>query len=457
MLYRIASTVAIAVASILVCASARAGVSLGYFTEEYFSGSDTNSSGQFLYPSLKLAAQGELKRESIELGGDLRAQLTLNRPELYYINPMEAWIGTGSSFPSPVSFSFGRKKHEWSRADEAWATGLWQPRFRWDPISPDSVGLTGLFASYDSGTANFTAFGSPVFIPESGASSEIKDGKFRSFHPFFSAPPSLVKVLGTDTRVRYAIGPVKLDEIVLNPSVSLSAGLGSRAQGVWSQASYAYKAINQLILGYEGYLFLDSEEIKVTAHPRVLYHHLGAVEGGYSRDRFRMWASLTGENPARDETPREWTTQELAPAWFAASGIGVDLWKSGAATASADLGYIRSWGGFAPDQGPLAPRGASAFSSRVPFRDAASLGLKLPVPVILGGSLRLSSKLVHDFSIRGTLLSSELGVIPGSGWSMGIGADILAAGADSAPGGGAEHLHTYRAHDRIRGGVSYAF
>src|SRR5690606_10564467 len=119
----------------------------------------------------------------------------------------EAYLGL--PWGARGSLAFGRKRVSWNRMDEIWELGVWQPRYRWDYLTPRSVGLTGFFAEIKPDNSwTLQLWASPLFVPERGTPLEFRDGMIRSPSPWFLNPPSELGVLGRPTPIRYSLeGP----------------------------------------------------------------------------------------------------------------------------------------------------------------------------------------------------------------------------------------------------------
>jgi hypothetical protein len=335
--------------------------------------------------------------------------------------------------------------------DDEWSLGIWQPEFRRDYLSPAQAGLAGAYLEIlPEGHFRLTAFGSPGFIPERGVPIEQRDGTLSSHSRWFVSPPSSVSLFEQQTPVDYELEVPKLTKLVAHPGGGLMLGW-QNSQGSWSSLAYAYKPINRLLLGYDGYLDVSRSVVMAKLYPRVLYHHLAALQGGFRGRGFGATLAVLGEKPVRDKTPESWTTQEISPSLAMSSSVELSPWGASERKTSFALSYLRQWGGNEADAGPFASPGVSSFESRYPYQSALALDLKLPFRRFLA-----SSRMVHDFVNEGTLVRAELRYRPDNRWTMGIGADLLGAG-DTGGVNDANFISRYRSNDRVHGGVSYEF
>jgi hypothetical protein len=176
-------------------------------------------------------------------------------------------------------------------------------------------------------------------------------------------------------------------------------------------------------------------------------------EGGFVGDRVSGWISVLSEHPFRDNTPADWTTQEIIPSIAVSSTLDVRVSGSPERATHMDLSLLRQWGGNAGDQGSLAQGGsASAFEARYPFQSALALGLRSSALARITASTRLISDVGHE----GTIWCMELRYLPRDRWMLGVGADLLTSAAPEDPMN-ADFIGRFRANDRFHAGVTYVF
>ena len=429
--------------------------SLGLGTASYFGSlsDDRNPVFSSLHAKWFGVEQGRL----FEVAAQAELNLTINKMSYYSVEFAQVYAGTSRRLSS-VQLLSGRKLVSWNQLDERWKLGVWQPCFRWDYLNPETVGLIGAFLTINQPIFQAVLFGSPIFIPERGAPIEFKDGRVRSDSPWFLQPNSTVNVFGQNTKISYSLAATPVQEIIAHPGAGAMARIGEK-EGPWTSAAYAYKPMNQLLMGYDGYLSIPSDSIIATIYPRVAYHHVGSVEAGFSAKPVSAWLSVFGERPERDMTPASWTTQEVSQALAVGSAIDFEVYKRGRYVTVIDMSYLRQWGGDAPDTGPLASDGMSSFESRYRFKHALTVGLRTPFHGLLGRwsrDLSANSRVTYDTKSLSQMVSTELKYRAQESWTVGVGADLLTSGpaeSSSDP----DFISKYRSNDRIHGGVTYAF
>ncbi len=352
-----------------------------------------------------------------------------------------------------AQITIGRKIENWSSLDEAWGLGIWQARNRWDYLHVSSVGLAGLFTDYKQGAWGFRIFASGLFIPERGPTLSVRDGVFYPSNPWASSPPSSAPLVkGIDADIQYSIVMPSLAKLLLQPSLAAQARYGAEAgkDGEWITASYANKPINQIALAYDGSFDLGTDQANALIYPRVARHQIAQIEAGHQDKRATSWASALFEAPSLASAPSTWTYQTFPNSLLLGAGGSFKL----ASRIEAFGDYLKRFGPTAADQGPQAAAGSSVFDPRTLFGHAVSGGVRGSVL----GSERLTArlKMTYAFESAGTLMSTELRYRPVQSWILALGADVLGADSPSVSRQN-DFITKYRAHDRVYGGVSYAY
>ena len=371
-------------------------------------------------------------------------------PSFWFEAPELAWTPPRSE---NAQITIGRKIKNWSSLDEEWGLGIWQARNRWDYLHVSPVGLAGIFYEQQNGAWGIRIFASPLFIPERGPTLSVRDGVFYPSNPWASSPPARAPLVkGVDADIQYTIMMPSLAKILLQPSVAAQTRYGAEdgKDGEWITASYAYKPVNQIALAYDGGYDLGSENATAPIYPRIAHHHIAQVEAGSRGKRSGAWVSALREVPVMDAAPDTWTYQTFPSSWLLGAGGAFKL--TNGVEAFGD--YLKRFGPAAVDQGPLASPGSSVFDPRTLYEHAVSGGLRGSVL----GSERLTAKvkMTYAFETAGTLLSTELRYRPLRSWIVAVGADVLGAD-DPKQSGQNDFITKYRAHDRVYGGVSYAY
>ena len=440
--------------------SAQASVELESVMTSYIpTKGQSPDSGKF--SSLNFDIQTGNVTEKFDYGMSLSGMIELGDLSHWYLNPKELYIGTAKEF-SKVQFILGRKIQDWSDLDQTWQMGLWEPRFRWDYLAPERVGLTGVFFKLNTEVARFTAFGSPVFIPEMGHSYVVEDGKFVGENPWGARPQEQSNVVGVQTNVRYDLKVPPIKDILMSPHFSLRGDLGY-AQGPWGSVGYAYKPMNQLQITFDGFLALDPSDpySDVSVMPQVNYHHLLSVDLGYRKPNYWATASFLYENPDEADFSPEISGQTFSEARSAGLTLGVNVGGTQAKPTQIVLSYLKTWGGWVKDKGKLAGNEGSFFEQRYDFRNAAKLSVNAPLPGSVGNKFYIKNSFLYDIYSQGGIFQTSVSFHPTRKLGFSLGADVLGTSFASHERANAAQSDTfigrYKTNDRVYGGVSYEF
>lgn len=270
--------------------------------------------------------------------------------------------------------SVGRKKIAWSRLDENWHFGLYQPLFKWNPLDPATQGLTGLFLELNDAFWGLKIFASFLHIPDQGPSYEIKNGNFERVNPWFQTPPRHVRFLGQTDAVNYDIQKPQTNEIIFNRSFVAQLHLGADTSGLYFQTAFAHKPANQLAMGFDGYLTPD-DKAQVRIVPKIFYHSLVSSELSYTRSNLTVGMTSLFEKP---ETPD--FSQELSYVVYRPSSLMSPFVEYKTRVFRGQMSYLKVQGGEADLQGGFVPAGSTSSGSailpmRYPFSEAVSVDL----------------------------------------------------------------------------------
>jgi hypothetical protein len=249
---------------------------------------------------------------NIDIQGGIAPSATI----LNYVNIKEAYFKSNS-------LRLGRVKSNWSVLDESYSLGIFQPQFRWNPLTPESQGLTGMLWSLSSisnnQTKGFEIFVSPFFIPDQLPNFEVDErGQFVESNPYFRTPPRQVSLNGTPVPFAFDLLKPPVDQIVLNSSFAARIFWGEPDAGFFANLSYAYKPANQIMIGVHAselkINLVSGDSSPVTVAPKVWYHSLVASDLSWTRKSWKMGASLIYESPENPEFPSQFSRFEYDPA-----------------------------------------------------------------------------------------------------------------------------------------------
>lgn len=357
-----------------------------------------------------------------------------------------------------ADISLGRKKNNWSVADETWKTGLWQPQFRWDRMRQESQGLTGfLFERPISKKHKVNAFVSPIFIPDDLVDFREENGKFVSENPWFKPPPNRAKVFGVDNEIYAYLETPDIASVVLNPSIAFQYEYEMNKFNTFSFA-YGYKPINQ-ILNSLAYKFLiagvDDSGVELKIYPFVAYHHLLTTEHRFEDRYFTNNLSATLEKPTRLLENEDIVYQRISDAvtlsWlgsYALSGEGDSAFRVYG-------GYMRTFGGYEADGGDVFDSGTQ-FEIRQRYLSVFKTGLSYPV---WNKTRRVRNNIEanYDTIINGGTVLSEVEVAFTDHLFFSTSVDLIGVFETNEGTKKSNFINTYRANDRVQLRLSYVY
>ncbi len=410
------------------------------------------------YPNLNTRLILDEISSYLEFRFHIEAGLALNNAAFHYFDLPEAYLGTSRAW-SPLQIHAGRKLEPWSKIDDVWFQGYFQPRTRWEYFDPDPAGLLGLFGSYREPGIEAVLFASPIFVPEQRACAINADGTFNVDSPWCVPVDETANFKGQKARIAYRIDTPPVTSLVAHPGVAARLRVGKRL-GPWVQTAYAFKPMNQLLIGIDAPYATENERVETIIYPRVVYHQLVSNEVGYEGDTWGASMSGLYERPIRDHTNSNWTTEEIGPV-VAVSPMGwVKPFGLGRHDPKLSLAYLRQLGGPEPDQGKLAAGKGSFFETRMMYREAVRADVQTGFPWRWARPIATRLSLIRDLNIEATHVSTEIAYVSPNSWTARVGADFIGVEQTDRTVFETQEpqfLNRYKANDRVLVGVSYAF
>lgn len=363
------------------------------------------------------------------------------------------YLDIGQLYWKQELFSVGRKKVDWSRLDENFKLGIYQPIFKWNALQTDSQGLTGIFIHLEPEATvipwGITLFGSPLFIPNQGPGYEIKDGKFEKNNPYFNTPPSQAEINGQKTEFIYSIEKPEMNEIINHESFAGRIFFGKDNDGFHAQASYAQKPNNELDLGFQGVL-VPGKKIDTKILPKVMYHSVASGEIHYT------WSILTLGFEALKDTPQNadfdspWTYAYFAESQLYSSFAEVK-WKE----LEVSLASLTVRGGESTFLGPRSAEAENVLVPRYPFRDALQARAKYQYRIKKNENIALSTSYLRGAEGEFDLWNSSVVYQFQERWATQMTSQLVAVKpVDSSQ---KTVYHSYPDNDLVAIGVSYVF
>ncbi|MGZ3725893.1 MAG: hypothetical protein ACXVBD_08835 [Pseudobdellovibrio sp.] len=371
---------------------------------------------------------------------DLKGEYAIGNSVLSYLNIKEIYYTFNIDETSKINF--GRKINNWSAIDQTFNRGIFQPQFRWNQLNPETQGLTGLFYEKNTSSYGLTLFATPLFIPDQGASYEIKDGQFQSGNPFFHAPPQNIKFQGQVLPIDYDIHKPETSDVVFQSQLGAQFRYGGD-KGFFGNVAGIYKPANQLALGYKGILVTTRVRVDVT--PKTFYENDYSADLGY-RDSWgyvQLSAlSSTPKNPDFDSTYN-------APQFESGTSWGPQVlykWKP----FKFFLAYFDTVGGKVTDVGPDVSSDRESLSNRFLYNEAALA--RVTYTDTFFKEVRLDSTLQYKFSPKEKFREIRFRNFVSFKGPWSVWADMILIDTDSSVATGYE---SYKNLDQLWLGVSY--
>jgi hypothetical protein len=402
--------------------------------------------------AFELSLKGRTEGRYLRIGGSAYARLdTVRRGDTAFAAP-EFFVQLNPTL-SEVELTVGRKLWGWSALDEAWDLGVYQPRLRLDYFRPQSQGLFGVFVGQERKSFGWQLLVSPLYLPEQGASFQLKDGKCTSDSPFFACPSSQVLIFDEKTPIRYRLETGPLGKIIGNPGVAAQVRVGS-TQEPRIVLGGALKPVSQIQIQYSGYLDLQSLEANVSLRPRVAYHRVLSADAIVPSGNFEGRVSFVDEAPVQDSFDGVSTYQRIGETRILNPALRYQIHSR----LSLGMDYLRVFGGNAEDVGPLSKGSGSIFESRFPYQEAARARVSADLGSWSSGSIQGSAQTTVDLESPGSFNTLELEFQSRSRWSASLGVDLLGSSVAYRAGSGEpDFISRYRGIDRLRGGFHVSF
>ncbi|WP_415061984.1 hypothetical protein [Bdellovibrio sp.] len=379
---------------------------------------------------------------------DVAGGVAMGAPLLNYLNISEFYVQNRQN--ETETFYLGRKRMLWNELDARWDLGVWEPLFKWNPLSPERQGLTGIFWQVDKPFYTLMLFASPFYLPDQGPSFEIENGSFVKGNPWFRRPPESIRIWSEATAIDYRFEKPNEAQVVLQNSFGLKLSFGD-PQGLRAQVGYTYKPANQLAIGYEGNLDVGQLKGAVDLQPQVYYHSLAGMDVTYKVQHIRMGISGMMDRPNKDNIFEEkWTHPLFEDAFLVSPFIE---WNNG--RWGVTLQHLEISGGDVKEEGELANPNRAALMTRYPYQQAQQIAFLTNYD--FGKSRRLVGKLSYTHSQKNDFdlirLSSRFRL--SNLWSLIGEMQMVKAGALTASN--QNEIAQFVNNDRLMIGAAYVF
>ena len=127
-------------------------------------------------------------KEPFSIQSRFLMEYSLDRSDFFYFNTSELFFSykydLKNSFYSinSIKIELGRKIKQWSKGDEYWKLGLWNPLIYWNSLHPETSGLIGSFINFQSKQWSADFFIGALYLPHSQPKLIIEDNKSSYTH-----------------------------------------------------------------------------------------------------------------------------------------------------------------------------------------------------------------------------------------------------------------------------------
>lgn len=364
-----------------------------------------------------------------------------------------SYLNVSQLFWKQGFLSIGRKKENWSYLDSNYTLGIYQPLFEWDLLLPREQGLTGIYLTMEAQDSpfpwGFVVFGSPMFIPDQGAGYEIKGGEFERSNPYFQAPPAFFEIRGQTDTADYNVQKPDTNSVVFNRSFAGKVYVGKESDGVYAQAAFANKPVNQLALGFQGFV-TPNNSVDVEIQPQVYYHSLASADVLYSWKNVVTGLSFLRENITSPDFDPQWTYVS-----YSASDLISPFFKYRDKNFNITLSYLNVQGGEETVQGDLSDQSSSYLPHRYPFRSAYQATVNYRFRLFTPRFIYLSTKYLQGSENEFALWTTQASYQFQTRWTANLTAQLV--DVKNNPAGDMIAYQPYNNNDAIAVGVSYVF
>lgn len=356
------------------------------------------------FAEAKLRAKAQAVWSHIKTHVDIGSTYAVNVPNYGTVYAPEIYV---SYFQPHLEINLGRKFFNWSQLDSYWQLGLWQTEFKWNYLQPVEQGLTGAFVDIHTSDWKVLLFASPLFIPEQSAPFNLSNGQLNSQSPWFTPPAKYVQLFSGRADINYNLVIPDTSKIVNQFSAGMALQWIPKPFSV--KISYVYKPRNTLALPVDGYLALqpNGSNAPVSVYPKVIYHHLVALDLNYHTKDFSAWVSGLAEFQTNQSFDSNLTYQVLSNQLLFSPGFEWVLFESQYSIKFGASGLFQS-GGDVTEVGTLASPGTNIFAYPINYRDASQVRIVQPIIRASNQALDFDLKWVEELHDKSSLVMAEL-------------------------------------------------
>ncbi len=349
------------------------------------------------------------------------------------------------------NLSLGRKKVQYSQADDAWSLGLVSPLFNQDYLSPEKQGLVGFHYEYKNKSFYIQAYGSYIHTPHQLPSFDVKDSKVSSLSPWFALPPEQISEQGGLTPVRYSVNRPELKDLLFQKSFGFKVGVNKKQYGL--SLGYLNKPNNDFHKMLQFSEELTTNDYFVLVEATTKRHQLYMADAFVKIDDANLWLSLIKDTPESDyEKDKTWQETVLdEQTWFSLGFKQNHIILPNLELSSA---YIKRVDDKLTKKTLLTYSELDRTLSRSYFRRSESVQVKLKYKYYLGRQRKLKLLTRYEYSIadRGHLNTVRIGYDVHM-FSMFAEGGVISSSSDDK----SSFFNSYKGNDFLSLGVSYVF
>jgi hypothetical protein len=403
--------------------------------------------------TLLLGPEASYQGKWVSAEADLKGVAFISNVSSFTAEAGNLYVATSPEWMPHHQITLGRRIYDLNEMEDEWSLGLWSARFLWNPLSPERIGLTGAFYTYESAKWRVLVFGTPISPPERSFPVRDAGGQLEADARDYVQPYQELLLMNQPVPIHYSIQYPPLSELLVRPGAGMQVRYGGRT-GAWGSLSYGVMPMHEVQMAIEPHMNPQAYAVDAIVHPITMFHHLVSFENGFRGERWSLWSSVTGENPIQKTIPADWQMDPTGPSLLTAVGGDIRLDKYFALSAS----YLR-----VDEDAQPAPPGAIPLNlpSRFQYRRAVQFeGRWTGIP-----QLTLDGHWIYDIANQSGLVSLDVLFQPHVGrssvlnamfggqgsWAFGVGADLISSSTDTG------YIGQYYGNDRVRGRISYAF
>jgi len=417
---------------------------VGFDSSSFFYKSESRGSAS---TTLNATLRGKKVTQNFHSEGDLTAYTFVTNTPAIGVESREMYVQTRDGALGNFQISFGRKIEDWSKLDRTWKMmSLWSPRWTWDELHPQVIGMTGLFLSYQTPRFKAVLFGSPIAIPERGTPTEEKDNNIVSPNPFWKPLPTELTVMGAPTKIHYSLLMPPINQILFRPNFALKARYDFES-GAFVSLNSGVLPVHMVQLAAEPYLETSgsSGRLDVNIRPQFPMRNINTLEVGFDSPskEWDLWLSGSYEQPFNFQNGATWLNPIITPSAIVSAGTRVEMTSNfrfeGSVLIINEQPFTRS--SRVPDVSVQLP-------SRFPLKQGIQVGGNWRFSDVTEGNVNW----IQDLIQQNHLVSLDVSHwIRSARLSVGAGMDVILANSTRG------WVGNYYGDDRLRGWLKYAF